>query len=209
MNYDHIQVNTQSNIRIDGSNIVYFDPFKIEAETHDADLIAITHSHYDHFDPESINRIRKESTIFAAPSGMEKELGHIANAESLRLMAPGEEMRLPDLTITAVPAYNKMKPFHSKHNRWLGYVLEMDGFRYYIAGDTDAVKEIQNIRCDVALIPIGGTYTMNVKDAAGLINEIKPKAAIPTHYGSIVGKIGDADDFRKRVDPDIRVIIKL
>ena len=140
---------------------------------------------------------------------MESEIKEITSGERLKLMFPGDILQLTGLTITAVPAYNKLKPFHPKHNKWLGYVLEMDGIRYYIAGDTDAVKELHDVKCDVAMVPIRGTYTMNARDAAGLINEIRPAAVIPTHYGSIVGNPGDVEAFSKWVDSDISVLLKL
>ena len=209
MSCDHIQVNTQSSIRIEGSKVVYFDSFQISTEAHDADLICITHAHYDHFDPESILKVCNQDTVLAAPASMAKELGKLAWKGKLHLLAPGERVETADLIITAKPAYNKLKPFHPKRNGWLGYLLEMDGRIYYVAGDTDAVKELQEIRCDVALVPIGGKFTMNAREAAGMVNKIKPKAAIPTHYGSIVGKLQDADTFRKMIDREVQVVVKL
>ena len=101
------------------------------------------------------------------------------------------------------------KPFHPKRNGWCGYVVTMDGIHYYVAGDTDAVNELSSVKCDVAMVPIGGTYTMNAKDAAKLINQIRPEVVIPTHYGSIVGKSEDADTFRKFVDQAIVVETRL
>lgn len=209
MSYDHIQVNTQSSIRIEGSKVVYFDPFQISTEAHDADLICITHAHYDHFDPESILKVSNQDTELAAPASMAKELGKLAWKGRMHFLAPGERVETAGLIITAIPAYNKLKPFHPKRNGWLGYLLEMDGRIYYVAGDTDAVKELQEIRCDVALVPIGGKFTMNAPEAAGMVNKIKPKAAIPTHYGSIVGKLQDADTFRKMIDREVQVVVKL
>ena len=208
MSYDHIQVNTQSSIRIEGSRMVYFDPFQISAEAHDADLICITHAHYDHYDPESILKVCNQNTELAAPASMAKELGKLAWKGNC-ICGTGERVEIKDLVITAKPAYNKLKPFHPKRNGWLGYLLEMDGSVYYVAGDTDAVKELQEVRCDVALVPIGGKFTMNAKEAAGLVNKIKPKAVIPTHYGSIVGKPQDAETFRKTVDREVQVVVKL
>lgn len=209
MSYDQIQVNTQSSIRIEGSKTVYFDPFLIESGANDADVILITHSHQDHFDPESIGKVSNANTVFVVPAGMEKKMGQIAAKEQLRLLSPGDEIEVEGLKIKALPAYNKAKPFHPKRNKWLGYLLEMDETRYYVAGDTDVVKELQAVQCDIALVPIGGTYTMTAKDASGLINQIKPVATVPTHYGTIVGKKEDADEFRSLVDPDIEVVFKL
>ena len=209
MNTDNISINTHSSIRVEGAMVVYFDPFQIENETGDADVICFTHSHYDHFEPESAAKLRKEDTVFVAPLDMEKELKALTSEANIRLMAPGDEIEIQGAAIRAVPAYNKLKPFHPKHNKWLGYVLAMDDVSYYVAGDTDANKELQEISCDIALVPVGGTYTMTAKDAAGLINAMRPAAAIPTHYGNIVGKKEDGETFRSFVDPEIETVIKL
>lgn len=209
MSYDQIQVNTQSSIRIEGANIIYFDPFQIHAASHDADVIFITHVHQDHFDPISIEQIQKHGTVFVAPASMEKKMERIVQKERLHLLKPGESLAVKELNIISLPAYNKRKPFHPKRNAWLGYLVAMDGIRYYVSGDTDAVKEIQTVNCDVALVPIGGTFTMTAKEAAELINQIKPSVTIPTHYGSIVGKAEDAEEFRKLIDPSILVEMRL
>ena len=204
-----VTVNTQSSIRIGGSCVLYFDPFQIGEEKHDADLILITHSHYDHFDPDSIRRICKAETVFVAPCSMEKEMLGTAAPGQLLLMNPGESRQAGDVLIEAVPAYNVGKPFHPKSNQWNGYVATLDGIRYYVAGDTDAVDALSSVSCDVALLPIGGKYTMTAKEAAELTNKIRPQMVIPTHYGSIVGKPGDAKVFAEHVQPGIVVEIKL
>lgn len=209
MDTGNISINTHSSIRVEGSVTVYFDPYQIEETAADADVICFTHSHYDHFEPESAAKLRKENTVFVAPLDMKKDLKALAPEENIRLMAPGDEIAIGDTIVRAVPAYNKLKPFHPKHNKWLGYVLTMDGTSYYVAGDTDANKELQEISCDIALVPVGGTYTMTAKDAAGLINAMRPAAAIPTHYGNIVGKAEDGETFRSLVDPEIETVIKL
>ena len=209
MNTTNITVNTQSSIRIDGSKVLYFDPFQIAAETHDADLIFITHSHYDHLDPESVSRVSKADTVLIAPASMEQEIRKASGDAELILMESGATRDVSGISVHAVPAYNRLKPFHPKRSGWCGYVVTMDSVRYYVAGDTDAVNELSSVKCDVALVPIGGTYTMNAKDAAKLVNKIRPAVVIPTHYGSIVGKPEDANIFRRYVDQAIVVETRL
>ena len=109
------------------------------------------------------------------------------------------------LPVEAVAAYNSFKPFHPKAAGCLGYVVTVDGQRIYAAGDTDAVREVQAVRCDIALVPIGGTFTMNAKEAAAVVNTIRPKLAIPIHYGAIAGKPEDGERFRQLVDDGITV----
>ena len=150
-----------------------------------------------------------EDTILIVPEGMkekaEKETG---SQFEIHTVIPGSSYEIGSLKFETVPAYNKLKPFHPKHAGWVGYILEVDGQRIYIAGDTDAVKEVKQVQCDVALVPVGGTYTMDAIQAAELVNAIRPKTAIPTHYGSIVGKKEDAAAFAEHVDDAITVEIR-
>ncbi|MDE6663545.1 MAG: MBL fold metallo-hydrolase [Lachnospiraceae bacterium] len=214
MNLNNITVNTQSSIRIEGSKILYFDPFKIEADRHDADMIFITHEHYDHFEPESIMKLKKENTILVAPESMKKQVLSTQGltSDNCVFYNPNETHEQGDITIETIPAYNKLKPFHPKSKKWQGYVVKMDDIRYYVAGDTDVNEDIKKVQCDVAIIPIGGHYTMDKKQAAEYIAGLKPKAVIPTHYGSIVGDKADGQAFKtdvERLDGGIQVEIRL
>ncbi len=110
------------------------------------------------------------------------------------------------LELETVPAYNTLKPFHPKSAEWVGYVLRIDGKRIYIAGDTDATKEAKAMKCDIAIVPIGGTYTMDAKKAAELVNTIRPDIAVPVHYGSFVGKPSDGDVFAENVKSPVKVV---
>lgn len=209
-----ITVNAQSSIRIEGSRIVYFDPFEIEEVSRDADVIFITHEHFDHFQPASIAKVKKEGTLLVAPLSMkEKALGEAGiPAENCVFLTPGEKKEVCGLLVEAVPAYNKLKPFHPKSKEWLGYVVTLDEVRYYVAGDTDPHEENKKVHCDVALVPIGGHYTMDKKHGADFVANLRPKAAVPTHYGAVVGKPEDGADFKDYVeiiDPEIRVVLKL
>ena len=210
---DRITVNTQSSIRIEASKqVIYIDPIKIEEARHDADLIFITHSHFDHFEPETVNRLNRElQTMVVAPRDMFDQIGKETDVEYNNVipLQPGDKMQLNGFPIEAVAAYNIGKEFHPKENGWLGYVITIDGQRIYICGDMDATPEAKAVKCDIVLVPIGGKYTMDPKEAAAFVNELKPKIAIPTHYGSIVGTPEDADTFRAGVDKGIEVVTKL
>lgn len=214
MTLANITVNTQSSIRIGGSKVLYFDPYLIPAAAHDADLIFITHEHYDHFEPESIAKLQKEETLLVAPESMKKKvLSESGMAEENCLFyQPGESFKAGGVAVETIPAYNKLKPFHPKGKKWQGYVVTMDDTRYYVSGDTDVNEAIKKVRCDMALIPVGGFYTMDWKQGAEYIAQIKPKAVIPTHYGSIVGNKSDGKDFQKMLgglNGDIHVELKL
>ncbi len=207
---DQISVNTHSSIRIEGASTIYFDPFKIEAASHDADLILITHAHFDHFSPDDIEKIAKADTHYAAPESMKDALLKVGiKEENMTLMMPDQRADICGISVEAVPSYNIGKPMHPKKNGWLGYVIEVNGKRIYVAGDTDVTPEASSVRCDIALLPIGGTYTMNASEAAALVNVMKPETVIPIHYGSIVGSKKDVKKFTERADKEITVCIKL
>ena len=198
---ENIEINCHSSIKINKGKIIYFDPFKIENKTHDADIIFITHNHYDHYSQEDINKIIKEDTIIVAPKTIENSLDEIQN---FILVEPNKEYQIKGIEVITIPAYNINKQFHPKTNEWVGYILNINNVKYYIAGDTDITPENKNIKCDVAFVPVGGTYTMDYKEAAELINIIKPKIAVPTHYGSIVGNEEDGTKFKTLLDKDIK-----
>ena len=207
----NIEVLYHSSIRIEEGNVIYIDPFKIESSYSDADIIFITHDHYDHFSEDDIDVIRKNSTVIIVPQGMkDKALRSGFKEDYIIAVEPGKSYNIGDIMFETVPAYNINKVFHPKENGWVGYVLEIKGVRYYIAGDTDKGEENSKVECDVAFVPVGGTYTMDAKEAAELVNEIKPKIAVPIHYGSIVGTKKDAIDFVDLLSKDIegRILMK-
>lgn len=208
---DNIEVFTHSSIRIkDKARAIYIDPFQMKSDPHDADYVFITHSHSDHFSLDDIRKVIKSSTILVVPSKMEDDARELsAEVKNIIPLKPGIYKELSGLEVETIPAYNTVKPFHPKRAEWLGYILRIDGKRVYIAGDTGATKEAKQVRCDIALIPVGGTYTMDVKRAAELVNIIRPEYAIPTHYGSIVGKKTDGQTFASLVDSTIKVVEKI
>ncbi len=209
MNISNIEVNTQSSIKMIYDKIIYFDPFKIEDEKHDADIIFITHNHYDHMDAESIKKIKNKNTIIVAPKSMEEVIKNIEFKEYV-FLNPYEEINIGSINIKTIPAYNISKTFHPKENNWLGYIITYNNVSYYVAGDTDKTNENEKVKCDVALIPIGGHFTMDVNEASELIKKINPKIVVPIHYGSIIGDIADGKKLKGILsDTNIQVIEKL
>ena len=206
---DGISVNTQSSIRISyGGAAVRFDPLGIEREPRDADVVFVTHAHGDHFSPADIEKVSRPGTVLVVPESMADQAKESVSLP-LVTVVPGQSGEAAGIPFEAVPAYNRLKPFHPKRNRWVGYVVTLGDARVYVAGDTDAVPELEDIRCDVALVPAGGKYTMTAKEAAGLVNRMNPAAAIPTHYGTIVGTPEDGAEFAEHVREGIRVELKL
>lgn len=201
---DNIEVLYHSSIKISEEKTIYIDPYKIESISHDADIIFITHDHYDHYSEEDIDKIININTIIIAPVSMlSKLLKKGVPQDRIITVEPQKEYIAQGIKFVTVPAYNTNKPFHPKSNGWVGYILEIKEKRYYIAGDTDITEENKKVKCDVAFVPVGGTYTMDYREAAELINEIKPKIAVPIHYGSVVGTKQDAENFIKILNPGI------
>lgn len=181
----------------------------IDKEYKDADYIFCTHGHYDHFSEDDILKVMNENTkiiTVECTHGMARDL--FKNETKINIVEPNNEYQIDDLKVQTVVAYNKEKMYHQKKEKWVGYIIELDGLTYYIAGDTDALDELFNIECNVAFLPVGGKYTMDYKEAAMLANEITANVVIPTHYGSIVGEKDDGEKFAKLVkNKDVKVLI--
>lgn len=205
---EDIEVLCHSSIRMNKEKIIYIDPFKINKNYNDADIIFITHDHYDHYSEEDIDKIRKENTVIVVPNDLLiKVLDKGFNENNIITVQPNQKYEIDNIKFETIPSYNINKKFHPKENNWVAYIIEINNTRYYIAGDTDITEENRKVKCDIALVPVGGTYTMDFKEAAELINEIKPKIAVPTHYGSLVGTKEDATKFLSLLLPEIEGII--
>ena len=202
----NIAVNIQSSIRIRASKTLYFDPWQIDGEPLDGDYVLITHEHYDHFSPEDIRKVIKPDGYLVIPESMAHLTGDITTIPESHIVKvrPGEKREVARLMVETYPAYNQGKPFHIRRNGWMGYVVTIDANKYYVAGDTDPIPEIRDFKCDVAFLPIGGTYTMDATSAAMLTKMIHPRVVIPTHYGSVVGSPVDGDFFQGLIPKDIR-----
>ena len=202
-----ISVNIQSSILISGNIKIYFDPIKMDRK-YDADYIFITHSHYDHFSKEDILNIKNDNTVIIGPYDIyDKCLEMGFSKDRVIKVKPCEEYDYGVIRFKTVYAYNLNKNFHLKESNWVGYVLEFEGKKYYIAGDTDVIMDnlsvLKNI--DVAFIPIGGVYTMDVLEAADFVNKIKPKSVVPIHYGMVAFDEKDLKQFILNVSSDIKV----
>lgn len=198
-----IKVFNQAAIKIESTKNIYFDPYQIKEEFHDADYIFITHDHYDHYDEESIKNIMKSETMIVVPECLKERISKLTT--NYFLVSPNEKYNLADLSFETTFSYNIDKPFHPKEKGYVGYKIKLEDKHLYIMGDTDYLEENLHMTCDICFIPIGGTYTMDVQEAAAYINELKPELAIPIHYGSIVGDLSLSKQFIDLVNPDIKV----
>jgi len=185
--------------RINGSKTLYFDPYQIEGGP-GADLIFISHDHFDHCSPEDVDKIRKDDTVIITEKDSARKL-----KGDVRILKPGEKREVGDIKIETVPAYNTDKDFHPRKNGWLGFIVEMDGVRIYHAGDTDFIPEMKDMEVDIALLPVSGTYVMTAEQAVDAAKAIQPKIAIPMHYGAIVGSEGDAVSFQNALEGKVQV----
>ena len=201
---EKIQVLCHNSIKIAKDKIIYIDPYKIKEVSYDADIIFCTHSHYDHFSEEDILKIKNEKTkIVITEDCIMKAITIGFERENIIIVEPNYKYNVDGIEVETINAYNNEKQYHPKGNGWVGYILNINNVKYYIAGDTDITEENKKIECDVAFLPIGGIYTMNFKEAASLANTINPKIVVPTHYGELVGKLEDAQNFKKILKENI------
>lgn len=196
--------------RISDSKVVYLDPFKI-AVAGKADLVLITHDHFDHCSPEDLKKIVSGDTVVIATPECRSQLGGL-RVKEIKTVRPGDELDVDGVHVKAVPAYNVNKyrapgrVFHPKEEGKVGYVITLDGIRIYHAGDTDHIREMAEIEVDLALLPVSGTYVMTAEEAAQATKTLKAEMAIPMHYGSIVGDEGDAERFKRLASCKVEIL---
>ncbi len=182
--------------------IIYIDPYKIADGLPKADIILVSHDHYDHCSIEDINKLKKKDTIFITEKNSAEKL-----QGKVTVLQAGDKIDIDGVSVTAVPAYNTNKKFHPQQNGWLGFVLTIEGVRIYHAGDTDYIPEMKDIDTEVALLPVSGTYVMTANEGVQAALDIKPTVAVPMHCGSLVGTMADAKTFAEALEGKIRVEI--
>ena len=195
-------------IMIQSNKTIYIDPYKLPDSAPDADLIFITHEHFDHFSAEDLAKISKPDTTVVVPESMAPQCATTGIATVVPVL-PGKEYQVNGICFRTVAAYNINKQFHPKTNNWVGYLIQLNNNWYYHAGDTDLVPEMSQVKADVAFLPVGGTYTTTAEEAAQAAAIIKPAVAVPIHFGSVVGSVEDAQRFVKLLKTKVHGVILL
>ena len=184
-----------------GGDIVYIDPWKLADSPADATVVFVSHGHFDHCSPDDVAKVHAAGTVVLGPSDAVEQF------PDGRVLSPGRQITVGEVAIEAVPAYNLNKQFHPKANGWLGAIFAMGGARVYYAGDTDLIPEMNGLSSiDVALLPVGGTYTMDPPEAAAACEAIGPKSAVPYHWGDIVGSADDAEKFARQAPCPVHLL---
>jgi L-ascorbate metabolism protein UlaG (beta-lactamase superfamily) len=198
--------------RLKNDKTIYIDPYKIKGKEV-ADIILITHEHFDHLSVDDINKISSENSVIVAARPCANQLGRV-KAKEIKYVKPGDELEIDGVKIRTVPAYNITKfrepgrPFHPKDAGGVGYIVNMKGISIYHVGDSDFIPEMKELKVDVLLVPVSGTYVMTAEEAASVANAIMPKLAIPMHYGAIVGSERDAELFKKLAKCEVKILSK-
>ena len=197
--------------KIKNGKTVIIDPFKIRPTSDKADILLISHEHFDHFSLDDIKKVVNENTTIVTIPAVKKDLSNL-HVKEVKAVKPGDKVKIGDVSIEVVPAYNLNKfrepgkVFHPKEDGKAGFIIGIKGIRVYHAGDTDAIPEMRGLKPDVALLPVSGTYVMTPEEAAQAAKMVEPKLAIPMHYGVIVGTEQDAQKFKQLTTVEVQIL---
>lgn len=200
-----------SSFRLEGLKTIYFDPINLPKKSPKADIILITHDHNDHYSLPDLKIICASHSFIVTDNSVAKRLSkEKLPCKEIKALAPGDYIDVYGVKINAVSSYNINKQFHTRESKKLGFIVTTDGIKIYHAGDTDETPQMKDYECDIALMPVSGTYVMTARQAAHAALTIKPKVAIPMHYGSIAGSERDAIRFKDllRGRIDVRILTK-
>ncbi len=194
---------------------LYFDPYELFKEHPKADYILITHEHFDHCDRESLQMLIKDGTVIIVPEIAYSCVKEFEKKCKIIKVKPGDSLTINDVKVSTIPSYNVSKfrapgkVYHPKEDGRVGYIVEIKGVKIYHAGDTDVIPEMRELegKIDIALLPVSGTYVMTPEEAVDAVKIIKPKIAIPMHYGTIVGTVKDAEKFREKASQHVQVVV--
>lgn len=192
--------------RLTGEKVVYIDPWKIQKATHDADVVLITHDHYDHFVVEDIDKVRNDKTLVVGPHQLQGKIHG-----NVKLVNRGDSINANGVPVEVVPAYNlrsDRQNFHPKNYGGVGYVVTLNGKRIYHTGDTDPIPEMKHVKCDIMLVPVSGTYVCTCDEAVEAVDLVKPSKAIPMHWDTIVGSWEDANNFKQKAKVPVEILGK-
>lgn len=198
--------------RIKNGKTLYIDPYE-SRPGEEADILLISHHHSDHYSPKDIQKIASAKTTVITTAAVKNQLSEM-EVKEVRAVKPGQKISVDNITIETVPSYNVNKfrspgrPFHPKEEEMLGFIITLNDVRIYHAGDTDSIPEMAGLNVDVALLPVSGTYVMTAEEAAEATKQIKPKIAIPMHYGVSIGNQSDAEKFKKLAACEVRILTK-
>ena len=191
-----------ASFRLDGPPTIYFDPWRLKGRHPQADIVLISHDHHDHCSRPDVRRVSGPGTVIVASPGAAKKL-----RGDVRALRPGEQTKVGEVLIEAVPAYNVRTSYHPKQAEHVGFIVTVGGARVYFAGDTDRIPEMADFGCDVALLPVGGTYTMDADEAAQAATDIDPQVAVPMHWGAgVIGTRADAERFRSLYGGEVAIL---